>query len=417
MWDPYQHFETCTLANGLRVHVLHWPERPGVRFAFGIASGARHDPVGKEGSAHFMEHLVSSNGGSSVEALKDFFELNTGNKPNLGGTSFSWTRYDFYSSAEPGLLRTSLDLFGAMLLHAKLEHHLERERAVIVGEFNRRYPTTDVYEWERRMENAVFPGTFLSRMTSPLGTPESIQAIMREDLQSFYDTHYVPTNMEVVAVGELSADAVVKYLEQSPFGIHKPGTRAAQPLPLEAVPAPLDTLEMHDMGARVQGLTAAQYLSVAQLPGAIPFPGVGIFQKMLYRRLFELIRQENRWAYSLVCGSDSYDDFHRFYIQCPGLATTAIDRIEQVVSDCIMSLPEQVELFESTKRGTIIVKRFNDPNMDGIAQSALGDALEHGRVLSLAEDIENVEKVSIEHIHRIAEGLSRERRRTCISHP
>jgi predicted Zn-dependent peptidase len=78
MWDPYSQFETRVLDNGLTIHVLHGPERPGVRFVFGIHSGARHDLPGKEGTAHFMEHLVHRNGGSSLDELRDFLSLIAG---------------------------------------------------------------------------------------------------------------------------------------------------------------------------------------------------------------------------------------------------------------------------------------------------------------------------------------------------
>ena len=201
MYDQYANFETATLSNGLTVYCLHWPERSGVRFEFVVHSGGRHDPEGKEGAAHFMEHLVSENAPVSFEELKQFFARNSGSSPNFGVTNPNRTKYGFLSSTDEILLQTSLDYFGNMLFHASLTKEVERERQVILGELNLAFPAEYIYDLDRRMRHAAFPNTFFRRFSRVLGSKESITGITQKDVQAFYDTHYTPVNTSVIVVG------------------------------------------------------------------------------------------------------------------------------------------------------------------------------------------------------------------------
>jgi len=417
MFDPYAQFQTAVLTNGLTVHVLHWPERPGMRFNFGIHSGARHDLSGKEGTAHFMEHLVSNNALVPHEELKEFFETNSGHHPHLGTTSFHSTWYGFHSSVDPDLLSTSLRYFGHMLLHSTLENFVERERGVIIGEFNRAFPAAYQYELIRRVHLSVFPNTFLSRMSRPLGTLKSIKELAQADLQQFYDVHYTPANMSVIGVGEFTLEQTLAFLEASPFGIAKPGIRSEAIEPITESPFPTETLELFEEGKYVQGKTVAQYDSFAQLPGIFTSAEMRVFAHMLNKILFKEIREERSWAYSIGCGGAHFPDFRFLHLVSDGVRLDAIEEIEEVVRVCIESLAESESLFKTAKAAVIAQKRFGDPHVTSVANSALQDLFFHGRVISLAEEIQEAEKVSMDRIRQIVTYLDPERRRTCIRHP
>jgi predicted Zn-dependent peptidase len=388
-----------------------------MRFNFGIHSGARHDLPGKEGAAHFMEHLVSSNTLVSSEELKRFFKTNSGRRPNLGSTSFHSTDYGFHSSAEPKLLSESLHYFGHMLLQANLDNFVERERDVIIGEFNRRFPAKYQYQLARRMQLSVFPNTYYSRMARPLGTLESIKTLIQADLQQFYDTHYTPANMSVIAVGELTLEQTITFLEASPFGAKKTGRRSEVIEPITNPPYPTEQIELFNEGEYVRGKTVAQYESVAQLPGTVTSSELAIFSQMLGEVLFEEVRQKRAWAYSVGCGSVYSPDFRGFSIGSDGVNLEAVGQIEKVMSECIESLVGKTALFEIARAGVIASKRFDDPNVQSVAENALSDIFSHGRIKSLAEETQDAERVSMDDIRRLVTFLSPERRRTCIRLP
>ncbi|MDB5237252.1 MAG: zinc protease [Parcubacteria group bacterium] len=418
MFDPYANFETEVLSNGLSVHTLHVPSFAGERFGFGIHSGARHDLPGKEGAAHYMEHLVHCNGGSSLEELKAFFKSNSGHMPHLGTTSFFWTKYGFHSSADTDLLTESLRLFGSMLLHAEIKDHMERERQVIIGEFNRKYPAQYKHDLARRMQCSVAPNTFLARMSSPLGTLETIKSMKEGDLQEFYDLHYTPANMSVVAVGELSLDQVIRFLERSPIASRKEGARSEMIASIESPPLPTERLEMFPLSEYVQGATVANYESATQLPGSISPEQMSIYNEMLSHRLFEVVRQERAWAYHVGCGYGSFGgDFRLFQVGCDGLKLEAINEIEAVVTECIRGLADQESLFRRSKQSGILKRRFQDPDVESIVNDALADIFNCGRIRTAAEEISEIESVSLEGIAAISGWLSPERRRACIQRP
>lgn len=418
MWDPYAQFESAVLSNGLIVHCFHWPQCSGVHLGFGIHSGARHDAPGKEGSAHYMEHLVHCNGGSSAEELKDFFDRNTGHRANLGTTSFYSTWYSCHSSVEERLLSQSLEFFGNMLLHGKIERYMERERAVIEGEYRRKYPFDVLHELTERMFRTVFPNTFFTRMSSPLGTLETIRSMTEGDLQSFYDAHYTPQNMEIVAVGELPLKDLVRFLERSPFSMQKSGERTELLEPLDETPYPTDRIELFKLGEYIQGLSSAEYHSLAQLSNAYSSSQIDLFGSMLSERLFTEIRQERSWAYGVSCNYQSFGgDFGWFRIQCPGLQLDAVPSIEAVVTECINTLSEQRSLFDQCKAKGIASKRFLDQNGSAIAEGALRDLLLKDRIIPLAEELSDLEQSTLEDVALIANRLATERRFTSIRIP
>jgi predicted Zn-dependent peptidase len=417
MVDQYAGFRSTTLENGLTVFVSQVSERTGVRFGFAIHSGSRQDLPGKEGTAHFVEHLVSKNAPLTYKDLKEFFDQNSGHAPRLGSTRTYFSSYGFHSSAAAEPLARSLRYFGHMLVQANLEKYVERTRHIIVNEFNRKFPTDYLYHLVRREHVSVFPNTFLTRSPNVLGTPESIRAITQEDLQTYYDTHYVPANMSVVAVGVLSLEQVVAFLKDSPFSVRKRGTRAATPNPLVDTPFPTERFELLRYSECEQQRKVAEYDSVAQLPGIVSIAEIDIFTAMLETRLREIIRGKHAWTYNIHCKATFLQDFYSFRIRCDALSMEAVDLIEEVVSQCIDSLTDKLQLFKRKQHGSMLRNRFNDQTVLSMTTSAISDITLYGRVISLGEKSEETAAVAMDTMCLLTERLSRARRRTRIKLP
>ena len=139
MWDPYAEFESAVLPNGLTVYASHWPDRPWETISFLVHTGASSDPVGLEGVAHFVEHMVSKNTVVPYDDIRSFFEV-CGGYASLGTTGYPYTTYEFFVPTDATILSQALNIFGNMLFQAMLEQFLERERSVITGEFRQSYP-------------------------------------------------------------------------------------------------------------------------------------------------------------------------------------------------------------------------------------------------------------------------------------
>jgi len=220
MWDPYAEFQSATLANGLNVYAAFWPERPWEVVGFLIHSGAEQDPLGREGTAHFVEHLIAENSNVSKRKMCAFF-ANCGGKVNLGKTGYAASYYHFFVPTDKVILEKAFSLFGHMLLLAKIEKFIERERQVIKGEFYQHYPIKFQLDVDMHKHKTLYGGCWLERFVRPFGDAESIERITQSDLQLYYDSHYTPANISVVGVGGVTLPELVKFLSESPFATNK----------------------------------------------------------------------------------------------------------------------------------------------------------------------------------------------------
>jgi len=115
MWDPYVDFKTTVLGNGLTVYQKVLPHLPFVTVGLLVHTGAMNDPAGKEGLAHFVEHVVSSNSGMNSQEIDDFFS-ECGGGVNLGSTSHQGISFNFVLPNEACLLHKSFNIFRKLLL-------------------------------------------------------------------------------------------------------------------------------------------------------------------------------------------------------------------------------------------------------------------------------------------------------------
>ena len=73
--NPFAGFETHFLSNGLKVWFKRVPGAPNVSVSVAVPFGSHSDPRGKEGLAHFTEHMLfSDHDGRSEQEVKDAIE-------------------------------------------------------------------------------------------------------------------------------------------------------------------------------------------------------------------------------------------------------------------------------------------------------------------------------------------------------
>lgn len=417
MKDPFANFTKVVLQNGLTLYVNHDPDLPFVRMHFSIFAGGKHDKRGLEGTAHFMEHLVCQNGGSTLQDLLDFFESTSGRPPLLGRTSFHSTEYGFVSPLDTAALDQGLAYFGNMLLHGQLTEHVERERGVIKGEFQQRFKAPYEYDLAMRERRSVFPNSFFSRCATPLGSLESIERITQRDLQDFYDRHYVPANMHVAIMGGLSVRDVTRSFERSPFAAQKDGRRTLPNMVVAHPPLPSDTLEVFHLAEHRKGTTAGEFTTIAQLPGNTDPWLITILKRMLFKKLFSELREKRAWTYSAGADSHRFPEFTLFEIGSRGVRLDALDEIDNVVTTCLESLAMDQDLFDSSKQFCLKQVWFRELATDDITSDALEDLLHEGRIVPRGEELKSIEEITLDHVAYVIKHLARDRRRTLIKRP
>ncbi|MDB5255113.1 MAG: mitochondrial-processing peptidase subunit beta [Candidatus Nomurabacteria bacterium] len=415
-WDPYSEFHTTVLDNGLTIHARQ-VKQSWQRMGCMVHSGAAQDLVEKEGTAHFLEHLVSEHSLVPNKTMNEYFKRQ-GGSCMLGMTSYWRTWYGFFVPSEKRVIKKSLSYFSSMLLNAELHNKIERERSVIINEFNKKYPLTFAYEKLVKEHTLLHENRMLERMLCSLGTCQTIDNITQHDLQKYYDIHYVPANMSIVTVGGYSVDQIVELLSESDFSQNKPGKRASLNLGGELVPLSTTRL-MFNMGDYLKVLPNknGSYESRGRLPRHVNTRSVTLLVLMLRILLFRALREKRAWTYDVSVDWNNYRDFYSFDIKCSSFDIKAVNKIETVIDGIIASVPTKRSFFEKIKKDRLKSVWMNDENGSQLLDEVLGDATLYNRILTLQEFYETIERVSFEDVCNLIPYLVPEKRLTTIIVP
>lgn len=416
MYDPYAEFTKHVLSNGLEVHSVFW-DRPWIGMEIVIHSGAREDPVAMPGLAHFVEHVVSENIPDwGFERSRQFFET-CGGRAEFGRTSYLSTRYGFAVPADPAIFREALAIFGSMLLGARIEKYVERERRVISSEFKECYPFPQKLEWDMGIRKALFKGHRLETWNRPLGRPEGFLSATEADLQDFYDKHYVPANISLVIIGGLQTDEVIAELEKSPFGMRKKGVRNPIPQPFNQIQTPAEQSKIVELSDHVNfKVEQTKYRAGWAFPADFPEQALRVFDQVLGEVLFNEIREKRGLAYSIGTDYTDFQDVYEYEID-GWISPDATLYIDELVRKCIGMIPSRHDLFDrklkSLKQKCLMI----DLSGSGLAEESASDLVADHRIIPMQEVWNDLHKVTFEQMAEAAVFLSSKRQYTFITCP
>ncbi len=419
LWDPYADFEKSVLPNGLTVYAAHWPNRSWQSFGFLVHSGAEYDPIGLEGTAHFVEHLVSENASISSDEIIDMFDT-YGGSVKLGTTSYSSTHYQCFGPADPIFTAKALNIFGGMLLDARLEKEVERERSVIIQEYYERYGSEVFADIQAKINKTVHGNDWPGRFITSLGRIDSINRISVMDLQSYYDTHYTPANMTIVTLGSMSLDTVVQVISESRFGQNKPGLRMSFPDAASVIYPPSNDhpskLNLSELISKKVGVNVNGYELIAKLPKSIDVFSVMVFRRLIHKSLFKKLREERAWVYSVNANYTDWRHLYTFGISCRKFPNEAMNHIKAVVDECLESVSKDEKQFNKMKQLVMASRKLLDTDSNQLITDIFSDLSLRNKLTTLHEDIDDINNVSMKDIQRIIEWFSAERRFSLITH-
>lgn len=415
MWDPYAEFETAVLPNGLTIHCAHWPNRPWVHCGFVVHAGHDLDPVGKEGVAHFVEHMVSHNAGVPSQDVVDFFKRHGGGSM-LGATSISSTKFSFFAPTESFVLSHALELFGTMFFSDKLEHRMEEERKIILQEFFRYYPNAVNYKRIVRFHRKMYGDTFFGRMPSGVGDPTTIKRIQAEDVQDFYATHYVPANMQIVCVGGLALSDLRRLIEASPLAQEKKGVRSSPVTQIESfTDFEKSRFVIWRSKTRVPVSTdVISYFSTARIPDSVSEAHESIFCEMLRARLNAILREQHQWIYASSIDCKHVGSFTTCEIQAKGLLHKNLKVFEKAIEEIFCDFKNHQELFESVKRNRIKSAQMVDLSGGRVCGLAADELGIDRRISTISEFITEHSSVTFKEILEILPLFAKKKRLTRI---
>jgi predicted Zn-dependent peptidase len=414
-WDPYSEFRSTTLENGLTIHALQM-QRPWQRVGFVIHSGALQDPIGKEGMAHFVEHLVSENCSLSNQDLINMFRK-VGGSCMLGNVNYWRTHYSFYIPLKETIMKKALSLFGQMLISSKLEKNIERERDVIINEFNKKYPILALHDLCMHEQRVLFKDHPLERMLSAIGTPFAIKEINKIDLQHYYDMHYTPANISLVTVGGYSLDEIVGFISKTPFSLKKMGSRVEYAALNSFLPLNENRYVLKTSAVIGSTVNSAGYESSAKIPLSINRSALRMICLMLKELLVRELREKFAWTYAVNTDWDNYREFYLFSITVSSFAVTAIDSIEEKIEAVILSVYKNRKLFNKIRKERMVRLFILDQNTANIMDDCMQDIAVDNRVVTLAEHYKSFSQLTFDEVCSLIPYLSTENRWTLIKIP
>ncbi len=227
--NPFGGFETHFLENGLKIWYRRVPGAPNVSVSVGIPYGWDRDIRGKEELAHFTEHMLfSDHDGRTEREIKDAIERLGGRRNGFTTPDHTW--YYVTIAKEHGLFAIEW-LSRIVSPHAMDPEVVDRNRQPVALEINARprefFELLGAFlnpEWLRTPGYWEREFGMVTRESRAYDRYANLHAITPADLESFYDTYYVPGAMTLTVIGDLELERVLA-LADSTFG-----TLARRPL-------------------------------------------------------------------------------------------------------------------------------------------------------------------------------------------
>jgi len=192
----------ATLPTGMRLVVYESPQVDRFMFAVSYRAGSVDDPAGKEGLAHFAEHLAfrAAPDGRGKPRLWD--------RLIAGGWYFNaFTSHDqtvYWQAGKPADLREALAIEAARMrdpLAGVTADDFAIERDVVVSEYRERFETDATAAELQFLAEAAFRSHAYGRVVG--GTPDSLRRITLADARAFFKKAYMPAAAVLVLVSPL----------------------------------------------------------------------------------------------------------------------------------------------------------------------------------------------------------------------
>jgi predicted Zn-dependent peptidase len=200
------------LPGGLRVITETLPVFRSAAFGIWASVGSRDEDSAHAGATHYLEHLLFKGTGQRT-ALEISAAMDA-----VGGehNAFTAEEYTCYFARVLDVdLPLAIDVLSDMVTSSEIEPQaVDAERGVILEEIamdHDDHASTAHEEFTAQL----FGDTPLGRPI--LGTPDSINAMTREQISEHYRAHYLPPDLVVAAAGNLDHDAVVAQVQRA-FG-------------------------------------------------------------------------------------------------------------------------------------------------------------------------------------------------------
>ena len=394
-------FQKTTLANGLRILTESHPHVHSATIGVWITAGSIYEQDHERGLAHLLEHMVFK--GTASRSMHQI----AATMDSVGGQMNAFTEREFvcYHAkvlAEHSQMALELlcDLVAAPTL---LASDLELEKGVIVEEIK------SIEDTPEDLIEDLFTQTIWDRSrwgNSILGTPQSVGGIKVGDVKKFLKSRYQPSNVIVVAVGEVNHDDIVGRAEQLLARLpgdtrEKPRRAPRQPtIVARNVHLDRDTEQVHlCCGTRAYNYDDPRRFASWTLDT--------ILTAGYSSRLFQEIREKRGLCYNIGPLSACYRNASFWAVEtstAPAAAPKVCDLIGRELRNVKKKGVTRAELKrakEMTRANILLAEESSSAQMSRLARNELY----YGRQRSAAEVLQDIMAVTLDDVHAVANEM------------
>ncbi|MFT7518459.1 MAG: zinc protease [Kiritimatiellia bacterium] len=191
--------ETFTLENGMQVMLIEDRRLPKVVVNIWYDVGSYDDPTGKSGFAHLFEHLMFKGSDRVAEGEFDSSMEAAGGWNNAWTDDFATSYYDVGPSSSLDLLLwLEADRMTSLQITDK---KLGVEREVVRNEKRQNYEDPPYADMWIELPPALYGADNPLRRPG-IGNHEELMASTVDDVTTFYNTWYVPSNAVLTVAGD-----------------------------------------------------------------------------------------------------------------------------------------------------------------------------------------------------------------------
>jgi zinc protease len=336
-FPPYQ---IRTLPNGLQVIAVSHHEQPAVSLRLIVRAGGAQDPDDRPGLATLAGTLLDQ--GTATKSAEQVAQA----IDSIGGAMGVGAGLDLssvFAAVMKDSLNVGLDLVADVVRNpAFAPEEIERQRQQMVSAMKVSYEDPDFIA-DTVFDRLVYG--FHPYGKPDAGTPESLSAITRADLQAFHKRWFVPNNAILAIVGDVTAEEAFAGAERA-FGNW---TRADVPAPVTSeVPPPTRRVVVIDRPGAVQTEIRVGHIGV---PRKHPdYLALDIALKILGgeggNRLHRVLRSERGLTYGAEATITAFKDSGEIVANTDTRSDTTVEALRLMVDEIARLRRERVSTRE-----------------------------------------------------------------------
>lgn len=402
------------LENGLRVVTLSTPTLKSADVKVVFDTGARDDPEGEEGTAHFLEHMMFNGTYTRMGSPKGILPIMQ--QVARWGGSFNaqtaWNKTEYSVSdvlncttpkgEERKYLADALDLVLEIIQHPRIKQDdIERERSVIQTELATQVKPMNTAIVYSGLQSAV-PEV---RPIHTIGTAESIDKIDAKKIREFWNKHYTPSNATVFIQGQGSDKELLKMVTDrlTILGASEDNGMVVSPSRRHPAFSPGESRMTVDEAPQAVYQFAWDLASRQQAKMNVREDRTAVVMcSLISQYLMDHMREKDGLVYNAGCGVDGFGNI-QIHVASDKEPEKILQSLGRAVRDFLRVPNKELEqLFDHTK---ISISNSSLHQLDNIKGNSFAKAYEavNGANSHFIEDNVNaLEAVSLQDVQELA---------------